>query len=292
MDKMKNIISPFEWRTELVNKDIDSIGDDFFLFDNLILSSAIYHPIKLDVSVAIICCSGTMKGSINLKQYSTNAPCLVIIVADQILQYEKISEDFSGLFIVMSKRFTDDLFMSIQERYPLKHSIYDNPWTPLNEEELASMTDYFKMLQASVRIKENPHRIEIVKNLTRAFFYRSGYQYHKIPEKENESKNEILLEKFLNQVQSNYKEHRGLEFYADKLCFTPKYLSKVIKEASGESASEWIDNYVILDAKALLKSSNMTIQQISNELNFPSQSFFGKYFKRYTGMSPKEYRKN
>jgi AraC-like DNA-binding protein len=289
---MKNIIAPFKWRAELENKEVDSIGDDFVLLDNPILTSAFDHPIKLDVVVAIICIRGTMKGSINLKQYCTKAPCLFIILSDQILQYENLSDDFSGLFIVMSKRFTDDLFINIQERFPLKHSVYDNPWTPLNKEELESMIGYYNMLKKTVRMKDNPHRIEIVKHLTRAFFYGSGYQYHKIHDNENKSKNEILLEKFLNYVQTNYKEQRGLEFYADKLFLTPKYLSKVIKEISGNSANEWIDNYVILDARALLKSTNMTIQQISNELNFPSQSFFGKYFKRHVKVSPKEYRKN
>ena len=289
---MKNILAPFNWRAELVNKEIDAIGDDFLLLENPIVTSAFGYPVKLDVVVAIICIRGTINGSINLKQYYIKAPCLFIILSDQILQYENFSEDFSGLFIVMSKRFTDDLFMNIQERFPLKHSVIDNPFTPLNYDELESMTGYYNMLKKAVRMKDNPHRMEIVKNLTRAFFYGSAYQYHKIPSAEIKSKNEILLEKFLSFVQTNYKEHRGLEFYADKLFLTPKYLSKVIKETSGNSANEWIDNFVILEARALLKSTNMTIQQIGDELNFPSQSFFGKYFKRHVGVSPKEYRKN
>jgi AraC family transcriptional regulator, transcriptional activator of pobA len=100
------------------------------------------------------------------------------------------------------------------------------------------------------------------------------------------------VEKFLDYAQTNYKQKRGMDFYTDKMCLTPKYLSKVIKEKSGKSVNEWIDDYVILGAKALLKSTNMTIQQISDELNFPSQSFFGKYFKRHADVSPKEYRKN
>ena len=70
------------------------------------------------------------------------------------------------------------------------------------------------------------------------------------------------------------------------------YLSTVIKNVSGKTAAEWIDDYVILEAKSLLKSTNLTIQQISDGLNFPSQSFFGKYFKRQTGISPKEYKKD
>lgn len=87
--------------------------------------------------------------------------------------------------------------MNIQERFPLKRSIYDNPWTPLNEEESESMIDYYNMLQKMVRMKDNPYRIEIVKHLTRAFFYGSSYQYHKIPDNENKSKQEILVEEFV-----------------------------------------------------------------------------------------------
>ena len=102
----------------------------------------------------------------------------------------------------------------------------------------------------------------------------------------------MLVENFIDCVHKSYKKQRGMEFYADKLSLTPKYLSKLIKDNTGTSALEWIDNYVILEAKAFLKSTNMTIQQISDELNFPSQSFFGKYFKRHVGVSPKEYRNN
>ena len=74
------------------------------------------------------------------------------------------------------------------------------------------------------------------------------------------------------------------------MCHTPKHLSEVIKRVSQKSANSLIDGYVCLEARALLKSTDMTIQQISDELNFPSQSYFGKYFKRLTGISPKEYR--
>ena len=92
-------------------------------------------------------------------------------------------------------------------------------------------------------------------------------------------------------VMENYKQERSVSFYADKLCVTAKYLSLVVKNVSGKSAGDWIDEYVILEAKALLKSSNMTIQEIADVLNFANQSFFGKYFKHHTGVSPKEYRK-
>ena len=75
------------------------------------------------------------------------------------------------------------------------------------------------------------------------------------------------------------------------MCITPKYLSSIVKDVSGKNAGEWITEYVILEAKVLLKSSKMDVQGIAYKLNFPNQSFFGKYFKQKTGMTPGQYRK-
>ena len=100
----------------------------------------------------------------------------------------------------------------------------------------------------------------------------------------------MLMQQFIREVQIYYKQERKVLFYAKRLHLSSGYLSTIVKKVSGKTATEWIDNYVILEAKAMLKSRKMNIQQVSNELNFPSQSFFGKYFKRHTGMSPKEYK--
>jgi len=153
------------------------------------------------------------------------------------------------------------------------------------------MTGYFSLLQKTIRKTENQNRISAVKHLTLAFFHGFSYQMHNIPNVSDKSKSDILVEKFLTLVKENFKRHRNVEFYADKLCLTPKYLSKVIKQNSNKTAADWIEDHLILEVKALLKSTDKTISQISDELNFPSQSFFGKYFKRRTGLPPKVYRK-
>ncbi len=283
-------ILPLNWRTELENVDVDSIDNDFILLDKPIITSTIKYPFKVDVTTAIICIKGTTEGSINLKPYTTNGSCFIAILPGQIMEYKSISDDFSGLFIIMSKQFTDSLMPNVQDRLPLSLSVWDNPAIPLSEEAMEAMVAYFEMLKRVIRIKEHPNRIDVVRHLTLAFFYGAGIYFHDLDNHRKKSHHEVLVEKFLNLVQAQYKEQRGLEFYADKLCLTPKHLSKVIKQTSDKSANDWIDEYVILEAKALLKSTNMTIQQISDELNFPSQSFFGKYFKRVTGMSPRAYK--
>jgi len=284
-------IRPLYWQTDFKDSmEVEAIDNDFILLNNIKIFSAFEYPFKVDVTTAIICLKGSTKGSINMNSFTTEAPCLITVLADQILQYEEISDDFEGLFIVMSKRFSDSLFASVQERLPLLLSTKNQPCTPLSNEGLETMKTYHGMFRKIVSQEDNPHRFEIVKHLTLAFFYHTGSQMHKIVKEEKKSKQELLLERFFDCVQNHYKKERGVDFYADKLCLTPKYLSTVIRQTSGKTAGEWIDEYVVLEAKALLKSTNMTIQQISDELNFPSQSFFGKYFKRLVGASPKEYR--
>jgi len=283
-------ILPFNWRTELENTKMESIDNDFILLEKPIITSTFDYPFKIDVTTAIICLSGTMKGHVNTDYYEANAPCLFVIYPEQILQYESFSEDFSGLFIIMSKRFLNDLSLNAQESFSTWLSVKQNACIPLEERSLKSMMNYFNMMKDCIQIKDNPYRMQIAVNLTRAFFYGAGYYLHNLSETRIKTHNEELTEKFLNLVQTHYKQERSLNFYAEKMCLTPRHLAKVIKENSERSANDWIDEHVILVAKALLKSTNMTVLQISDELNFLSASFFGKYFKRVTGMSPSEYK--
>ena len=287
---MKKVISSLDWLGELGNTAFDAIDNDIILFEKMPRESRTDYPFKIDVTTVIICLKGKMEGAINLKSYKAEAPCFTVILPEQILEHNYISDDFSGLFIVMSKKFTDSLMANAQDRLPLFLSVQENPAVPLNDEGLNSMIAYFQMLQRIVKLQNHPFRIDVVRHLTLAFFYGAASEFHPQTEDKKKSHQEILVEKFLSLAQANYKQERGMEFYADKLFLTPKHLSKVMKETTGKSANEWIDDYVTLEAKALLKSTNMTVQQISDELNFPEQSFFGKYFKRVVGVSPREYK--
>ena len=104
------------------------------------------------------------------------------------------------------------------------------------------------------------------------------------------TRSKVIFDQFIKLVSEYHTQYRNVGFYADKLCLTPKYLSKLIKGATGRSAPDWIDAYVILEAKNLLKYSNVTIKEVVYRLNFPNQSVFYKFFKARTGMTPTEYR--
>ncbi|MCM1451171.1 MAG: AraC family transcriptional regulator [Clostridium sp.] len=140
----------------------------------------------------------------------------------------------------------------------------------------------------------NAYQRELADASFRTFLYRALYELNSqygnsysdfLPAQDNSH-----FDNFMRLLEENYKRHHSIKFYSDKMHLSPKYLSLMIKKASGKLATEWIDEYVILEAKNLIKYSSMSIQEISYTLNFPNQSFFGKYFKRHTGLSPKAYR--
>lgn len=289
---MKGKISTINWRANLKDKEADFIDEDLFLFNNPLLLPAFDYPVKMDIPLTVLCSRGTIKVSVNLKDYTIEAPAIFIVVSGKIVQYKSVSDDFSGFFMLMSKKFLTDLLSGPRERLPIFLSVLDSPLVQLTNEDLASVNDFYLMLQKEIRQTLNPYRLETVRHLVQAMFYSTGYKFHKTGESSNKTKHEILMEEFINLVKAHYRKEREVGFYAMKLKLTPKYLSKLIRDNSNKSVNEWINDYVLLEAKALLKSTNMTIQQISDELNFPSQSFFGKYFKRLTDISPKEYRKN
>jgi len=286
-------VKTLTWQSDFKNRiegDVYKIDDDFMMFDNLKIQPVAY-PFRLDVTTFIICTQGTTRGKIRLQPYTTQAPCMITLLADEIQQHEFISDDFEGLFIIMSKRMTDNLLPDIQERQPVKFSVRQNPSIPLSDDGLDTLKTYYHMLKKIVGTTENPHRKEIVRHLMLAFHYNSISWLHQIqPQEEQPTKYDECVAHFFDLAEKHYKTERQTGFYADKLQLTPKYLSQIIKANTGKSANEWIDDYVILEAKALLKSSKLSIKQISDELNFADQSIFGKYFKRLTGVSPKEYK--
>lgn len=279
------------WREESANYDrVEAVDEDFTLINDLLASPKLFYPIKLDVTFSIICTKGKLKGAVNLKEFDEQAPCILTVQSGKILQFEYVSNDFKGMGLMMSKKFFDGFNIDTEHSFYMSMFIQNNPCTTLTEKEMELMLAHFKIIRESIQMKDNPFRLKMVKHLTLAFFYSTGHLMYKIPSQAKSSKREVLADKFLKLVEMNYKVEREVEFYASKFSLTPKYLSKLIREISGSSASEWIHRYVILEAKSLLRSTNMTVQQISDELNFTSQSFFGKYFKQHAGMSPRDYR--
>lgn len=267
-----------------------TIGDDLMLhpFKTKNKKNMTHEPQKLTHAVIAVCTAGTCRLKVNLHEYEVEAPMLISLLPGQIIEPIEHSANMEGYAISLSRRFIDMVNLpGWQQQYML---MYNNPLCPIDSDKLTAIRIFYAILYRAAANEENPFRLQVIENLIRVFYYGGVYHFKQRDTKGYGTKNGIV-ERFIALVEEHYREERLIGFYADKLCITSKYLSKLVKENTGRSAGEWIESYVILEARAMLQSSDMTIQQIASSLNFPNQSFFGKYFKRATGLSPKQYRR-
>lgn len=293
---MKNSRIPYlKWRNRVdeITPADHRIGTDILLIQGDSSDRVPFggdEPFKLDMTMTIIYEKGTADLKINMKEYHVVAPSVLIVMNDQIYQPLGASDDLQCKIILMSRSFADSLFVNISNVLPLKSSILGNPVMSMdNEENVFGM--FYQLLQNVAASPNHEHKIDVARHLTLSMFYGYSYRKHDVTDiKPATSRREEVYSQFISELEKSFRSQREISFYADRLCITPKYLSQIVKDVSGKTASAVIDEYVIAESKALLMSTSMSVQQISDELNFPSQSVFGKFFKRVTGLSPKEYR--
>ena len=293
---MSRKISYIKWRSSIedITPADHRIGDDILLIDNSHTMraelSSDNEPFRIDMTMAIIYEQGSADLKINMRDYHIEAPAVLLVLNDQIYQSAGHSEDLRSKVILMSRSFSDSLFANSGEILPLKSSIMKNPVMKIENEENV-FGQFFQLLQNIAASPRQEFKIESARHLTLSMFYGYSHLKHEVNEvKSTNSRQEEIFTKFTELLERHHKKEREIAFYADKMCMTSKHLSQVIKDYTGKTALGLIEEYVISEAKSMLLSTTMSIQQISNELNFPSQSVFGKYFKRVAGISPSEYR--
>lgn len=289
---MKHSVPYIKWRNNIISyvPEERRIGDDFIVIGEGERWDPGKEPFMADVTQALIYTRGSAKITINMIEYSIIAPAMVVILPDVVVKYNVFNDDVDSFAIVMSRKFTDSLFSDASMTTPLRMQMYQNPVKNIKGEEEAFKL-YRELLLTLLKSKDCSNRLEAAKHLTLTFFYGYTRTSQNNPLERGLTRSEQIADKFLRMVQGNYREKRELSFYSDGLCITSKYLSTAVKDATGKTASDWIDDYLISEAKALLSSTELTVDQISIRFNFNSQALFGKYFKRVTGMSPREYRK-
>lgn len=271
--------------------------DDFYVFrassgDHFIEG----RTVRMKAFTVILCIDGTENGTVNLKEMSINKGSLLMTSPNNVLKIEAGYPTATVRGIMLSQDFMRMLQVDVKNSLPLFMRLAYNPLVNLTQEQQEDIERYFDLLENISNNSDLAHRDEIVRGLLMSMFYRISDTYEQRPqvldEKERSVRNrrEEYFAKFITLLSENFKRERTVGFYAEQMCVTPKYLSLLIKDFSGKSAAEWIDSYVITEAKTLLRYSTMSIQEVAYELNFSSQSFFGKYFKHLTGMSPSEYK--
>lgn len=281
----------------------DNLSDDLFIAEMHYESKMdiIEYPCRFHGYMAFFCIKGEFEVEINLKKFTIRKDSMFIYTPGNIVRVTNIDprEKESVHFVVVA--ISEDLMSSTRfdfsKLYNESLRLLESPCVVINENERGLYRKYFDLIQEVSKMRM-PNMRESVTALISSIFYLMGAMWtdrltaaKKNGGDEMSTRSKIVLEDFLLLVRDYHTKERSLSFYADKLYLTPKYLSKLIKSVSGKSAHEWIDSFVILEAKNLLKYSDMSIKSIVYELNFPNQTTFYRFFKTKTGMTPSEYRK-
>lgn len=254
------------------------------------------HPVKLSFTVAIFCLKGRMQFQSNLQEFELRANDVLILQKGAIGEYEGMDEGTQIAVIAFSPEYFQNS-LQLDATMSLQRHLYASPIHHLTPEAMEESMTIYHLMKAKVAETDNPFRKGALLGYTQVLTYNS-YKYLLRSESENQqsgkksSRQQELYTQFIHEVQKNFTKERSISYYADVLCVTPKYLSQVIHNVSGRFASDWITDFVILEAKALLKSRQYTVQQVADMLNFSNQSFFGKYFKEKVGCSPSKYQKS
>lgn len=292
VEKLQNVFPDTQWI---------GIGKEFCMLkvngDSNV--HALGHPCRFDGVMMLYCMSGHVKLSVNLNEYDISANHLIVTTPGNIVKVSDVPEqdlsELNYIVVAMSAGFASELHVDMKHMISDGVALLETPVIQLNSDIEKLLGQYLSLIASVLKIKAGSCDDALRPLVSSMICIIAGVWSEKLEEvrkdaAQSTSRSRMIFEHFIRLVAEYHTKYRNVGFYADKLCLTPKYLSKLIKTASGKSAPEWIDSYVILESKNLLKHSDITIKEIVYRLNFPNQSVFYKFFKARTGMTPSEYR--
>lgn len=286
------MITPHIWELDKVTVSDNNI----VVFDSIESLSNLKLPITSKTLWSISCINGNLKLTIDGNVREMNASNLMVLAPGHEISSIESSKDFSGFAINTTMKNIEAVLPAMSRALICYKAFSSNPVIEIDECDMHNQIAYHNLLKSKLKDSGTHYSQTIINSICEALIFETLDLYMKhLGETENtnilrHTRSEELFYKFILLVEKRYKECRVLTTYARDMCVSTKHLSAIVKDISGRTAGSWIDSYVIMEAKRLLRFSRMPIQEIADELHFANQSFFGKYFKNNTGMSPSEYR--
>ncbi|MBQ3362097.1 MAG: AraC family transcriptional regulator [Prevotella sp.] len=274
-------------------------GNAEYMTDGLILTDRISEaPIpqsstRLNFILMAMCKKGKAQYSIDTRQQVVKPGDLLFVSERHVVDNYEASPDFECLCIMLTTEYYHGFVQDVKNVSSLLLFSMNNPVVPLTNKEIQVFTNYFETIREKMADTSHHYRSPLIKALLLAMFYDMSNVIYRVERQGNRkhTRAEAIFAHFIRLLEDNFRTQHRVSWYAEQLCITPKYLSEIVKKISLRTPNEWIDSYVILEARVLLKNTTKSIKEITDELNFPNQSFLGKYFKEHVGVSPSEYRK-
>lgn len=286
--KEKESIPFLDWKVESTQDrpNVKNVDNDIVYIDSYEVPSMCYKPFKMDSTIINFIEKDCFLWEVDLKRYDCKAPCLLIELAEKTRRYQSDVKKIAYKSILLSPSFWDELFAGNNQRELFIQEFSENPVIPLDKQQVKLCGEYFELIKNELQ-SDNPNRKKIVKHLLRALI--SHHKEGKLPH--TTSKQMGRYGDFMKLLRENYKISREVSFYAEKMNISPRYLSRIVLEASERTALEWINDLTINEIKVALRSERKTIKELASEFHFKNGDIFTKYFTRLAKISPSDYRK-
>lgn len=251
------------------------------------------HPYRNHNYTLLLVVQGTIEVQLDLITYQLKANTLTLVPPQTVIYFQHLTDDLHFVTLSFDKSFAINHTQSEKSDFTLlaPHTVNHLQLTEKQRKTLFTLCEL--MDQKNKQKKFFPHYIEAIHHLFAVFLIelKAISLENNTSLKERTSRKEHLTLLFLETLQLHFRKEKNIRFYADELCISERYLAKVVKEVTSKTMGELIDNAVILEAQLLLTNSSLSIAEIADLLNFSTTSFFGKFFKRNVGCSPRAYRK-
>ncbi len=249
-------------------------------------------PERLENSIICFCINGNAEVEVDFVRYRLEKGVILTAFPLQIIEEKSSSPDFSIIYITCSP----EMLTNVLFRFPPEFILFlkENPVFKATEEIYKADMDFLDRLKDKYNDTQNVFQSSIIIHMIRIHYLEMLNLIQKKLNTEitQHSRKIEIMKHFTRLLLDHHLENREVQFYAEKISITPKYLSIITQENNGISAKRYIDNFIITEIKLYLKSSSKSIQEIAETFHFPDPSFFTKYFKHHTGQTPKEYRGN
>ena len=251
-------------------------------------------PVKMRFTVIFMCVGGEGHALISGNEYSVKENDVIMVSIGNIIETMEVSDDFKAISVAIDPESSLISFTYSSTRF-LRNSLYDPKVLHLTPSEGQRMIAFFSTVKNIILQESDMFKSEALQG---AYVMLASYlstrltllKEHVVEHKVTKWRSNELLRRFLTELSRNYTFERSVQFYARRLFISQKYFAQMIYKESGKHAKHCIRDFVIKDAKTMLKSGNYTVQEVSEILHFANQSFFGKYFKEAVGCSPIAYK--
>lgn len=241
-----------------------------------------------------MCQQGTISYFVDSVKHTVEAGDLIIINHGRVVCDCTLSPDCRGIGLFIDYKFFNETVMSVHELSSLFLFARTHPIFRLPKERADFICETFFRIKSKLDEPENHFRREMVQSMFLSMVYELSNVIYNVQSQDTDcnTRAEAIFTNFIKLVEKHFREERRVSWYSEQLCISPKYLSETVKAVSKRTPNDWIDSYVTMELRMLLRNTQKSIKEITKELHFSNQSFLGKFFKEHTGMSPSEYRKN